>query len=160
LVCAVTLYFFAFSLLLLHYLWKWSRAPGWVALWTWKWVDCSHWKLISLFSLHQPNTWSDALVTRLHCVAIHLDVPGFLFRTWHVTYGCDIANAGLPQRYRDSVRAIQPGLPLFLYNYTTHQLHGIFEACIPCNPLFDFLWCTVFLGRLAVGEMSALYTYF
>lgn len=35
---------------------------------------------------------------------------------------------GLPQRYRDSVRAIQPGLPLFLYNYTSHQLHGIFEA--------------------------------
>ncbi|KAJ7527199.1 hypothetical protein O6H91_16G041700 [Diphasiastrum complanatum] len=35
---------------------------------------------------------------------------------------------GLPQRYRDSVRAIQPGLPLFLYNYTTHQLHGIYEA--------------------------------
>uniref|UniRef100_A0A5B6Z172 DCD domain-containing protein n=1 Tax=Davidia involucrata TaxID=16924 RepID=A0A5B6Z172_DAVIN len=24
--------------------------------------------------------------------------------------------------------AITPGLPLFLYNYTTHQLHGIFEA--------------------------------
>lgn len=35
---------------------------------------------------------------------------------------------GLPQRYRDSVRSIQPGLPLFLYNYTTHQLHGVFEA--------------------------------
>ncbi|GMI98148.1 Asparagine-rich protein 2 [Hibiscus trionum] len=35
---------------------------------------------------------------------------------------------GLPPRYRDSVRAITPGLPLFLYNYTTHQLHGIFEA--------------------------------
>ncbi|KAJ7292265.1 hypothetical protein O6H91_10G039000 [Diphasiastrum complanatum] len=35
---------------------------------------------------------------------------------------------GLPQRYRDSVRSIQPGLPLFLYNYTTHQLHGIYEA--------------------------------
>lgn len=35
---------------------------------------------------------------------------------------------GLPQRYRDSVRAITPGLPLFLYNYTTHQLHGVFEA--------------------------------
>ncbi|EFJ24245.1 hypothetical protein SELMODRAFT_26766, partial [Selaginella moellendorffii] len=35
---------------------------------------------------------------------------------------------GLPQRYRDSVRAIQPGLPLFLYNYSTHQLHGIYEA--------------------------------
>ncbi|KAF2283070.1 hypothetical protein GH714_043814 [Hevea brasiliensis] len=31
---------------------------------------------------------------------------------------------GLPPRYRDSVRAITPGLPLFLYNYTTHQLHG------------------------------------
>ncbi|KAK9103908.1 hypothetical protein Sjap_021162 [Stephania japonica] len=35
---------------------------------------------------------------------------------------------GLPPRYRDSVRAIRPGLPLFLYNYSTHQLHGIFEA--------------------------------
>ncbi|XVF60032.1 hypothetical protein PTKIN_Ptkin08bG0010300 [Pterospermum kingtungense] len=35
---------------------------------------------------------------------------------------------GLPPRYRDSVRAITPGLPLFLYNYTTHRLHGIFEA--------------------------------
>ncbi|KAF7135175.1 hypothetical protein RHSIM_Rhsim08G0043000 [Rhododendron simsii] len=30
---------------------------------------------------------------------------------------------GLPPRYRDSVRAITPGLPLFLYNYTTHQLN-------------------------------------
>ncbi|XP_043698335.1 B2 protein-like isoform X1 [Telopea speciosissima] len=35
---------------------------------------------------------------------------------------------GLPPRYRDSVRAITPGLPLFLYNYSTHQLHGIFSA--------------------------------
>jgi hypothetical protein len=35
---------------------------------------------------------------------------------------------GLPSRYRDSVRAIRPGLPLFLYNYSTHQLHGVFEA--------------------------------
>ncbi|KAK5777765.1 hypothetical protein PVK06_045732 [Gossypium arboreum] len=34
---------------------------------------------------------------------------------------------GLPPRYRDSVRAITPGLPLFLYNYSTHQLHGVFE---------------------------------
>nr|GMD97521.1 B2 protein-like [Ipomoea batatas] len=34
----------------------------------------------------------------------------------------------LPPRYRDSVRQITPGLPLFLYNYSTHQLHGIFEA--------------------------------
>ena len=38
--------------------------------------------------------------------------------------------SGLPPRYRDSVRAITPGLPLFLYNYTTHQLHGIFEVCL------------------------------
>nr|GMD07482.1 B2 protein [Ipomoea batatas] len=35
---------------------------------------------------------------------------------------------GLPARYRDSVRQITPGLPLFLYNYSTHQLHGVFEA--------------------------------
>ncbi|XP_047329313.1 B2 protein-like [Impatiens glandulifera] len=35
---------------------------------------------------------------------------------------------GLPPRYRDSVRQIIPGLPIFLYNYSNHQLHGIFEA--------------------------------
>ena len=35
---------------------------------------------------------------------------------------------GLPQRYQDSVRAIQPGLPLFLYNYSTRCLHGVFEV--------------------------------
>ncbi|PHT45400.1 Inactive poly [ADP-ribose] polymerase RCD1 [Capsicum baccatum] len=35
---------------------------------------------------------------------------------------------GLPPRYRDSVRQITPGLPLFLYNYSTHQLHGVFEV--------------------------------
>ncbi|KAL8150367.1 hypothetical protein V2J09_020175 [Rumex salicifolius] len=35
---------------------------------------------------------------------------------------------GLPPRFRDRVRAITPGLLLFLYNYSTHQLHGIFEA--------------------------------
>ncbi|PHT51565.1 B2 protein [Capsicum baccatum] len=35
---------------------------------------------------------------------------------------------GLPPRYRDSVRQITSGLPLFLYNYLTHQLHGVFEA--------------------------------
>ncbi|KAI3453840.1 hypothetical protein Pfo_010503 [Paulownia fortunei] len=35
---------------------------------------------------------------------------------------------GLPRCYRDSVRAITPGLPLFLFNYSTQQLHGIFEA--------------------------------
>jgi len=42
--------------------------------------------------------------------------------------------AGLPSRYRDSVRAIRPGLPLFLYNYSTHQLHGIFEVT-PSNSI-------------------------
>jgi hypothetical protein len=41
-----------------------------------------------------------------------------------------LSAAGLPSRYRDSVRAIRPGLPLFLYNYSTHQLHGIFEVQI------------------------------
>ncbi|KAM0036107.1 B2 protein [Helianthus debilis subsp. tardiflorus] len=35
---------------------------------------------------------------------------------------------GLLPRYQDSVRQITPGLPLFLYNYSTRQLHGVFEA--------------------------------
>ena len=45
--------------------------------------------------------------------------------------------AGLPQKYKDSVRAITPGLPLFLYNYTAHQLHGVFQVCfISCSQPF------------------------
>jgi len=35
---------------------------------------------------------------------------------------------GLPQRYQDSVKAIQTGLPLFLYNYSTRSMHGVFEV--------------------------------
>eukprot|EP00897_Mesotaenium_endlicherianum_P004875 jgi/Mesen1/4415/ME000225S03405 len=35
---------------------------------------------------------------------------------------------GLPQKYQNSVRGIQTGMPLFLYNYTTRELHGIFEV--------------------------------
>ncbi|GJN18662.1 hypothetical protein PR202_gb05845 [Eleusine coracana subsp. coracana] len=35
---------------------------------------------------------------------------------------------GTAVEVQGSVRAIRPGLPLFLYNYSTHQLHGIFEA--------------------------------
>lgn len=44
-----------------------------------------------------------------------------------------------PPRYRDSVLAITPGLPLFLYNYTTHQLHGRFEVC-SCALFYFVLW--------------------
>ncbi|KEH35156.1 DCD (development and cell death) domain protein [Medicago truncatula] len=50
---------------------------------------------------------------------------------------------GLPPRYRDSVRTITPGLPLFLYNYSTHQLHGIFEVCI----IFVHLCSTIIIGN-------------
>ncbi len=42
---------------------------------------------------------------------------------------------GLPQRYQDTVRAIQPGLPLFLYNYSTRCLHGVFEVSLYWHPL-------------------------
>lgn len=65
---------------------------------------------------------------------------------FHSTYKIfqifEITLAGLPPRYRDSVRAITPGLPLFLYNYTTHQLHGIFEVCI----LLDNYYTSSFIG--------------
>lgn len=74
---------------------------------------------------------------------------------------------GLPQRYRDSVRAIQPGLPLFLYNYTTHQLHGVFEVSINldlwnllygqvcvvqvyCRFLLSVFWCLGFTYHCSV----------
>ncbi|KAG6541734.1 hypothetical protein Mapa_016746 [Marchantia paleacea] len=55
---------------------------------------------------------------------------GFIFVCNNETMGEDFERHlfGLPQRYHDSVKAIQPGLPLFLYNYTTRCLHGVFEA--------------------------------
>jgi hypothetical protein len=49
---------------------------------------------------------------------------------------------GLPQRYQDSVEAIQPGLPLFLYNYSTRCMHGVFEV--------QFL-CLIWLGKGVMG---------
>ncbi|KAL0461781.1 UNVERIFIED_CONTAM: B2 protein [Sesamum latifolium] len=60
---------------------------------------------------------------------VGLHVPDAL-RAPYLKYclSCCVDSNCLPPRYRDSVRAITPGLPLFLYNYTTHQLHGIFEA--------------------------------
>jgi len=68
--------------------------------------------------------------------------------------------AGLPSRYRDSVRAIRPGLPLFLYNYSTHQLHGIFEVtpsnsiCFLVDPSgsptnFIVTWYVLFINQAA-----------
>lgn len=35
---------------------------------------------------------------------------------------------GLPTRHFSYVQNIDPGLPLFLFNYSDRKLHGIFEA--------------------------------
>lgn len=61
--------------------------------------------------------------------------------------------AGLPSRYRDSVRAIQPGLPLFLYNYSTHQLHGVFEVSFFEFPKYEniVLWIFPLLQATSFG---------
>jgi len=58
------------------------------------------------------------------------------------------------------VRAIRPGLPLFLYNYSTHQLHGIFEVtpsnsiCFLVDPSgsptnFIVTWYVLFINQAA-----------
>lgn len=64
------------------------------------------------------------------CLPRHEVLGGYIFVCNNETMEDDLRRQlfGLPARYRDSVRAIQPGLPLFLYNYTTHQLHGVFEV--------------------------------
>ena len=64
------------------------------------------------------------------CLPRHEVLGGYIFVCNNETMEDDLRRQlfGLPARYRDSVRAIQPGLPLFLYNYSTHQLHGIFEV--------------------------------
>ncbi|KAJ7544154.1 hypothetical protein O6H91_09G066300 [Diphasiastrum complanatum] len=55
---------------------------------------------------------------------------GFIFVCNNETMAEDIQRQlfGLPKGYCDSVCAIRPGLPLFLYNYSTHHMHGVFEA--------------------------------
>ncbi|XP_031259804.1 B2 protein-like [Pistacia vera] len=60
----------------------------------------------------------------------HETIGGYIFVCNNDTMAENLKRElfGLPPRYRDSVRAITPGLPLFLYNYSTHQLHGVFEA--------------------------------
>ncbi|CAI5990785.1 unnamed protein product, partial [Closterium sp. NIES-65] len=57
-------------------------------------------------------------------------LAGYIFVCNNETMEDDIKRElfGLPQKYHESVRGIQPGMPLFLYNYTTHHLHGVFEA--------------------------------
>ncbi|CAI5475418.1 unnamed protein product, partial [Closterium sp. Yama58-4] len=57
-------------------------------------------------------------------------IAGYIFVCNNETMEDDIKRElfGLPQKYHESVRGIQPGMPLFLYNYTTHHLHGVFEA--------------------------------
>ncbi|KAF9616415.1 hypothetical protein IFM89_029669, partial [Coptis chinensis] len=69
-----------------------------------------------------------SLVPGLNCYPILLE--GALKIDYNSFYCFDcviwvIDFSGLPPRYRDSVRAITPGLPLFLYNYSNHQLHGV-----------------------------------
>lgn len=64
--------------------------------------------------------------------AVGLNEPlgGFIFMCNNETMPEDLERQlfGLTQRYQDSVRAITPGLPLFLYNYSTKYLHGVYEA--------------------------------
>ena len=90
---------------------------------------------------HIRGRWLHVFILECYCSGC-LSLVFFFFSVidhirWMtcVYYYC-IHFIGLPPRYRDSVRAITPGLPLFLYNYTTHQLHGIFEVC---SHLFLFI---------------------
>ncbi|KAL8146641.1 uncharacterized protein LOC141705973 [Apium graveolens] len=57
-----------------------------------------------------------------------------------VIFGCKTASIdeclniqlfGLPGNHMAYVKNIEPGLPLFLFNYSTRRLHGIFEAASP-----------------------------
>ncbi|XP_020599303.1 B2 protein-like [Phalaenopsis equestris] len=68
------------------------------------------------FSLAQTSPWNK--------------IGGYMFISCNETMEKDIKMQlfCLPLSYCDSVRAITPGMPLFLYNETTRQLHGIFEA--------------------------------
>ncbi|KAJ6297161.1 hypothetical protein OIU78_022814 [Salix suchowensis] len=69
---------------------------------------------------------------QLNCCPRNEVMGGYIFVCNNETMQEDLRRQlfGLPHKYRDSVRAITPGLPLFLYNYTCHQLHGVFQVCL------------------------------
>ncbi|KAM5550168.1 B2 protein-like [Rosa sericea] len=77
----------------------------------------------------QQQVWHKTL-TQAEMLPRNEVLGGYIFVCNNETMQEDLHRQlfGLPQKYKDSVRAITPGLPLFLYNYTAHQLHGVFQA--------------------------------
>ncbi|TYI19914.1 hypothetical protein ES332_A07G198000v1 [Gossypium tomentosum] len=58
------------------------------------------------------------------------NLAGVIFGCKHSTFGECLSKQlfGLPSRHYSYVKNIEPGLPLFLFNYSDRKLHGIFEA--------------------------------
>ncbi|XP_010266728.1 PREDICTED: uncharacterized protein LOC104604166 isoform X2 [Nelumbo nucifera] len=58
------------------------------------------------------------------------DTGGLIFGCTHATMKECLAMQlfGLPAQHISYVRNVEPGLPLFLFNYSDRKLHGIFEA--------------------------------
>ncbi|KAL5720897.1 hypothetical protein ACHQM5_013525 [Ranunculus cassubicifolius] len=61
---------------------------------------------------------------------IKADLGGVIFGCTHDTMKECLANQifGLPGQHMSYVQNIEPGLPLFLFNYSDRKLYGIFEA--------------------------------
>lgn len=52
-------------------------------------------------------------------------------------------STGLPAQHFSYVKNIDPGLPLFLFNYSDRKIHGIFEAASNGRLLIDrYGWTT------------------
>ncbi|KAJ4953860.1 hypothetical protein NE237_030692 [Protea cynaroides] len=77
----------------------------------------------------QPDRWYKTLPPTETLPRTEI-LGGYIFVCNNETMQDDLRRQlfGLPHKYKDSVRAITPGLPLFLYNYTTHQMHGVYQA--------------------------------
>ncbi|XVF47402.1 hypothetical protein PTKIN_Ptkin03bG0106200 [Pterospermum kingtungense] len=58
------------------------------------------------------------------------DLAGVIFGCRHITFRECFSKKlfGLPAPHYSYVKNIEPGLPLFLFNYSDRKLHGIFEA--------------------------------
>eukprot|EP00249_Psilotum_nudum_P024727 c29277_g2_i2 orf=654-3068(+) len=79
------------------------------------------------FSARSDLDWREAKAR----AAVDLDrrFAGFIFVCNNLTVpDLDRQLFGLPAHHEESVRAIRKGMPLFLYNYSTRLLHGVFEA--------------------------------
>lgn len=82
-------------------------------------------------------------------------------------FPCPGSFSGLPAQHFSYVKNVDPGLPLFLFNYSDKKLHGIFEAAstgqMNINPYgwtTDGAEKTLYPAQVSYGFISDMILFF